>query len=188
MIKPASILSSRKNWVMDDPPSPEMNSEPKKKIIAAKNILFGTGYFLILSLPEGWRVVRTYLDPDIHSTVTRGNITWIEAGQTDQIVYHPGKNIALDLMIQIKRGKHNGPEDKGVQKSAEGSKTVAGHPAQYVIGEVKQGFLRRKSAKTMRFCYYCPEKNHTFFVHFTGKCPEADLMEIYESFADSECH
>ena len=173
---------------MADPLLPARNPDPKKKIVAAKNILFGTGYFLILALPEGWQITRSYLEPDIHSTVRRGDITWVEAGQTDQIVFHPAKRIALDLMIQIKRGKHGSPEDKGVQKSAEGSKMVAGHPADYVIGEIKQGFLKKRSSQTMRFCFYCPELDHTLFVHFTGKCPEADLMAIYESFHASECH
>lgn len=165
-----------------------MIPEPKKHIIAAKNILFGTGYFLILSLPEGWRVTRSYLEPDVHSVVMRDPITWVEAGQTDQIIFHPLKRIALDLTIRIKRGKHEQLEVKGLNISSQGSTTVGGHAGTYCMGEVKRGFIKKESVKTLRFRFYCPELQHTLFLHFTGKCPDADLKEIYESSLHLECH
>jgi len=165
-----------------------MTAEPKKHIIAAKNILFGTGYFLILSLPEDWRITRSYLEPDIHSTVQREHITWVEAGQTDQIVFNPLKRIALDLTIRIKRGKYEQLEVKDLQVSSQGSTTVGGHAATYCIGDVRQGFIKKKSFKTLRFCFYCPELQHTLFLHFTGQCQDADLKEIYESSLLLECH
>ena len=165
-----------------------MTAEPKKHIIAAKNILFGTGYFLILSLPEGWRITRSYLEPDIHSTVRREHITWVEAGQTDQIVFNPLKKIALNLVIQVKRGKHEGPGIKGVQVSSQGSRMVCGHPASYCIGEVKEGLFKKKSRQTLRFFLYCPELNRTLFLHFTDKCTNGDLIELFESIRSLECH
>jgi len=65
---------------------------------------------------------------------------------------------------------------------------VCGHPASYCIGEVKQGLFKKKTAKTFRVFFYCPELNRTLFLHFTGKCQEADLMEIFESIPSLECH
>ncbi len=44
---------------------------------------------MILSLPEGWRITRSYLEPDVHSSAKRENITWVDSGQTDQIVFNP---------------------------------------------------------------------------------------------------
>ena len=173
---------------MPDPLPAPMSSEPKKHIIAAKNILMGTGYFLILPLPEGWRITRSYLQPDIQTSVQRENITWVEAGQTDQIVFHPLKRVAFDLMIQIKRGKHNGLETKGVQISSQGILMVCGHAASYCVGEVKQGLIKKKTVKTLRLSFYCPDLNRTLFLHFTGQCQEADLQEIYESLRGLECH
>ena len=150
--------------------------------------MFGTGYFLIWALPEGWRITRSYLEPDIHSTVIRGHITWVEAGQTDQIIFHPLKKVALDLMIRIKRGRHDGLDTKGVQISSQGSQMVSGHPASYCIGEVKQGLIKKKTAKTLRLLFYCSELNRTLLMHFTGKCQDADLKELYESSLLLECH
>jgi hypothetical protein len=157
-------------------------------IVAAKNLFFGTSYFVILALPRGWRITRSYLEADVHSSMQRENLTWVEAGQTDQIIFNPLKKIALDLMIQVKRGKHEGLEVKGVKISSQGSQVVCGHPASYCIGEVKQGLLKKKVAKTLRFFLYCPDLNRTLFLHFTGKCQEADLMEIFQSIPSLECH
>ncbi len=165
-----------------------MSLDLTKHIIAANNLFFGTGYFLILALPNGWGITRSYLQPDVHSSIQRGNITWVEAGQTDQIVFHPLKKIALDLMIQIKRGKHAGLEVKGVQIFSQGTQMVCGHPASFCLGEVKQGLVKKKSAKTLRLFLYCPELNRTLFLHFTGKCQDADLIEIYDSLPSLECH
>jgi hypothetical protein len=162
--------------------------ERKKQIVAAKNILFGTGYFLILDLPQGWGLTRSYLEPDVHSTVTREHITWVEAGQTDQIVFNPYRKIALDLMIRIKLGKHDLLDLKEVQVSSQGPGMIGGHPASYCFGEVQQGLFKKKIYKTLRTCFYCRELQHTLFLHFTGQCQEADLQEIYESLRDLECH
>jgi hypothetical protein len=169
---------------MPDPPNPER----KKQIVAAKNLLFGTGYFLILSLPPGWGIVRSYLEPDVHSTVEHGGLVWVEAGQTDQIVFNRRRRIAIDFMIRIKRGRHKSCDLKGVKISSQGSGIVGGHPAAYFLGEVKQGFPKKKSYQTLRISYYCPGLNHTFFLHFTGICQESDLKEIFDSLADLECH
>jgi hypothetical protein len=165
-----------------------MSSEPKKQIVAAKNILFGTGYFVIFSLPPGWGITRSYLEPDIHSTVMRDNITWVEAGQTDQIVFHRARKTAIDLMIQIKLGKHEEMDLKDVIISSQGSGIVGGHPAEYCYGEVREGLFKKKTRKTLRVRLFCPELQHTLFLHFTGTCQEADLREIHESLAALECH
>jgi hypothetical protein len=167
---------------------PNMPLDLTKHIIAAKNLFFGTSYFLILPLPQGWGITRSYLEPDVHSSVKKENITWVEAGQTDQIVFHPLKKVALDLIIQIKRGKHDGLDTKGVQISSQGSQMLSGHPASYCIGEVKQGLIKKKSAKTLRLSFYCPELQRTLLLYFTGKCQDADLMEIYNSIPFLECH
>ena len=165
-----------------------MPLELTKHIIAAKNPLFGTGYFLILSLPEGWKITRSYLQPDVHSSVQRENLTWVEAGQTDQIVYHPLKRVAFDLMIQIKRGKHYDLQVKGVQVSSQGTTMVCGHAAPYCIGEIKQGLIKKKTVKTLRLSFFCPDLNRTLILHFTGNGQDADRREIYESISFLECH
>ncbi len=167
---------------------PAASAERKKQIIAAKNLLFGESHFLILSLPDGWGVVRSYLEPDVISTVSHGGMIWVEAGQTDQIVFHPLRRISLDLMIQIKRGKHEALDLKGVQVSSQGSGTVGGHPAIHCFGEVQEGLFKKRTRKTLRVCFFCPELQHTLFLHFTGTCQEADLRELHESLARLECH
>jgi hypothetical protein len=173
---------------MPDPPPAATPVEARKQVIAAKNLLFGTSHFLILSLPEGWGITRSYLEPDVHSTVSRGGLVWVEAGQTDQIVFNRRRRVAIDFMIQIKRGKHESLDLKGVQISSRGSGILNGHAASHYFGEVKQGFPFKKSYQTLRLFFCCPELDHTLFLYFTGKCQESDLKEIYDSLREVECH
>jgi hypothetical protein len=173
---------------MPDLPPPGMPPEKKKQIVAAKNLLFGTSYFLILSLPEGWGITRSYLEPDVHSTVGWKGMVWVEAGQTDQIVFNRQRRIALDFMVQIKRGKSDALNLKEMQVSSQGSGIAGGHSASFGLGEVIQGFIKKKIYKALRLCFYCPELKHTLFLNFTGKCEESDLQEILASLASLECH
>jgi len=173
---------------MPDPAPSPSSSNLKKQIIAARNVLFGAGYFLILNLPEGWGITRSYLEPDIHSTVQRGPITWVEAGEAYQVIFNPLRKTALDLLIQIKRGKHDQMDLKEVKSASQGQGVAGGHPASYCFGEVREGLFKKKIRNTLRVSFYCPELQHTVFLHFTGKCQEADLREICESLAGLECH
>jgi hypothetical protein len=156
--------------------------------ISANNILFGLSHFLTLALPVDWRITRSYLQPDVHSNVRRGEVLWVEAGQTDQVVYHPSRRIALDLTIVVKRGNRDEFKNKGVSAHSQGSLTINGHEASYVLGEVGTGFLKKKLAKTLRLCFHCSESGRTIVISFTGTCQEADLIEIFSSLHSSKCH
>jgi hypothetical protein len=112
----------------------------------------------------------------------------VEAGEAYQVIFNPLRKTALDLLIQIKRGKHDQMDLKEVKSASQGQGVAGGHPASYCFGEVREGLFKKKIRNTLRVSFYCPELQHTVFLHFTGKCQEADLREIYESLAGLECH
>lgn len=165
-----------------------MNPDITRHTIGARSFFFGAGCFLILPLPKEWGITKSYLEPDVHSTVQGKDLIWIEAGQTDQIIFHPLKRIALDLTILIKRGRHDNLQTKDVQITYRGSQMVGGHEANYCIGDVKYGFLKKKTAKTLRLSFFCSELRRTVNINFMGKCQENDLLEICECLAFLECH
>lgn len=156
--------------------------------ISANNILFGLTHFLTLTLPADWGITRSYLHPDVQCNVRRGDLVWVEAGQTDQVVYHPLRRIALDLTIVVKRGKQDELKSKGVAVHSRGSLMINAHEASYILGEVGVGFLKRKVAKTLRLCFHCSELGRTITISFTGTCQEADLREILGSLPGLRCH
>lgn len=165
-----------------------MAIKPSKHIIAARNPFFGTSYFLILPLPDGWRITRSYLSPDVNSFVKRENLTWVEAGQTDQIVFQPQRRLALDLTIQVKRGKHTFPGLKDTLITSQGIRLIGGHQADYCAGELKRGLFWKKVVNILAICVFCPELKRTLFLNFTGMCQESELKEIFDSVSALECH
>ena len=160
----------------------------KEHKISANNLLFGLTHFLTLALPAEWRITRSYLEPDVHANVRRGDLLWVQAGQTDQIVYHPSKKVGLDMTIMVKRGQREELKTKGIAVHSGGSLRINGHEASYIIGEIGIGFIKKKMAKTMRLCFHCSELERTIMISFTGACPEADIKEILESLSQSTCH
>ncbi len=186
-IDPSSISSLKVIWVVSKDVD-KMAIDHAEHKISGNNILFGLTHFLILTLPSDWRITRSYLQPDIHSNVRRGELLWVEAGQTDQVVYHPSRKIALDLTIVVKRGRRDRFKTKGITVHSEGSLNINGHEAFYILGEVGIGFLKKKLAKTLRLYFHCSELERTIMISFTGNCQEADMIEIFESLAGSRCH
>jgi hypothetical protein len=156
--------------------------------ISANNILFGLTHFLTLPLPADWRITRSYLQPDVQCNVRRGDLVWVEAGQTDQVVYNPLKKIALDLTIVVKRGKGEEFKTKGVEIHSGGSLIINGHKATYILGEVGVGFLKKKLARTLRLSFHCSELGRTIIISFTGPCQDGDLREIFGSLPGLKCH
>jgi hypothetical protein len=157
-------------------------------VVSARNILFGLTRFLTLTLPDAWRMRQSYLEPDVHSNIRRGEATWVEAGQADQIVYHPARKVALDLTVSVKRGQREALRTKDAVVHRSGACTVNGHAAAYVLGEARVGFLGRRRARTLRVGVHCPELNRTIALHFTGACEESDLLEIFACLPASRCH
>lgn len=166
----------------------EMTFNLAQHDISANNILFGLTHFLTLALPAEWRITRSYLQPDVQCNVRRGNLLWVEAGQTDQVVYHPSRRIALDLTIVVRRGRRDELKSKDVAVHSRGSLMINGHEAPYILGEVGVGFLKRKLVETLRISLYCSELDRTIVISFTGNCQDADLREILGSLPGLKCH
>lgn len=166
-----------------------MALEATEHVISANNILFGLTRFLTLALPAEWRIRRSYLEPDVHSNVRRSDVLWVEAGQADQIVYHPSRRVALDLIVSVKRGEREALRAKDLHVChSRGSCVVNGHEAAYLLGDAKVGFLGRKRARTLRLGLHCSELGRTIMVGFTGACQESDLLEIAACLPASRCH
>jgi hypothetical protein len=166
----------------------EMTLNQVEHDISANNILFGLTHFLTLTLPADWGITRSYLHPDVQGNVRRGDLVWVEAGQTDQVVYHPLRRIALDLTIVVKRGKRDEFKSKGVQIHSRGSLIINGHEASYILGEVGVGFLKKKLARKLCVSFHCSELGRTILISFTGTCQEADLREIFGYLPELKCH
>jgi hypothetical protein len=156
--------------------------------ITASNILFGLTHFLTLALPPEWRIRKSFFEPDVHSNVRRGDHIWVEAGQTNHLVYHPLRRIGLDMTIVVKRGEKARFKTKGVDVYAQGPLVINGHAATYHMGEVGVGFLKRKKARTLRVSIHCSDLGRTILITFTGQCQDADLREILESLSALICH
>ena len=156
--------------------------------IEANNILFGLTRFLTLTLPVEWKITRSYLQPDVHTNVRRGAGLWVEAGQTDQIVYHPLRRVALDMTIMVKRGMPKEMKTKGIDIHSQGTLTINTHEASYYLGEVGIGFLKRKRARTLGLCISCSDLGRTIMIRFTGNCQETDLKGILSAIPYSKCH
>jgi hypothetical protein len=165
-----------------------MTANQAEHDISANNILFGLTHFLTLTLPADWRITRSYLQPDVHCNVRRDDLVWVQAGQTDQLVYHPLRRIALDLTIVVKRGKRDEFKTKGVAVHSRGSLMINDHQASYFLGEVALGLFKKKLARTLHLSFHCSELARTIMISFTGNCQEADLQEIFGSLPGLKCH
>ena len=161
--------------------------ENKKHLIAASNFLLGPTNFLILPLPENWHLGQGLSPPEINSNTTWGEAMWVTSGRASHLLYDPHRKVGLEFEVKISKGQRE-PKYRLSLVKEQGAARLGKHEGHYILGEVKRGFPRRKTAKTLRCSLYCPETKRTIDMEFVGECSEEDLAQIFEAICGLECH
>lgn len=165
-----------------------MTVETKEHLIAARNFLMGVTNFLILPLPNGWRMGQGSSPPEVDSNSRRGDYSWVCSGRASQFLVHEDRGAALELLVSISKGKGKRFKPKLSQMRDQGVIPLGGHEASYALGEVEIGFLKKKGAQSLQLALYCDKTNRTIAMEFTGKCSADDLDQILEAMSLLQCH
>ncbi len=112
---------------------------------------------------------------------------WVTSGRASHLLYDPHRKVGLEFEVKISKGKRE-PKYRLSLVKEQGAARLGKHEGYYILGEVKRGFPRRKTARTLRCSLYCQETKRTIDLEFVGECQEGDLEEIFNSLCDLECH
>ncbi len=146
--------------------------------IAAVNALFGVINFIVLSLPEGWKLVADKIPPDVDRIFRVGDVKWALEGQARSIVVFPEG--AAEINVVVVEGRKVKPF---------GEETlVNGHNGYYRLIRVKRGLLRKRVYDAIEISFYCEETNRTIRISIVSASLTKHLERILRAVSKSLCH
>ena len=149
--------------------------------ISAANLLFGTGAFLALALPEGWELAPGQARPEIAACHVRGARRWVVAGDAWYTVRHDGRQVALELAITIRARRRHAPESTELLRIGEHWGTVR-HWTR------RRGFLRRWNVHFSEVRWRCEHTERDISVTLSSRAPHAAFAEVLAGLRGVQCH
>lgn len=148
--------------------------------VAASNFLFGVVNFIILSLPEGSRLISGNIPPEINRIVKIGKVRWVSEGHTTNYIVH--KNVAFEVKVIVSEGSH--------LNKFENSIIINGHHAYYRCILTKTGIIRRRQLNRLEINFYCNKTKRTLKLQLssTYSICERDIDAFLALLKDSICH
>ena len=146
--------------------------------IAAANSLFGVINFIVLSLPNGWKLVADRVPPEVDKIFRKGNVKWALEGQARSIVVYPGGAAEINIIIV-----------EGNKVRSSGMETIInGHKGYYGTRRIKRGLFKKREYEVVDISFYCEETNRTIRLSLVSRELERHVDSILEAVSRSICH
>lgn len=159
--------------------------EPIRHVVAASNFLIGATNFLILALPQGWRIGDGIAPPEVDATHMDGGTLWVVDGRTHHVLFEPAAKRQVELIVRVQPGAAR--RERVSTGWETGDIKVSGHPATYRIGEVRRGVLKRQRLAALGIAFHCNLSERSLCIEFFGPSSE-DLREFLRLAPAITCH
>jgi hypothetical protein len=146
--------------------------------IAAMNAILGVVNFIILSLPDGWKVISDYLPPSVDRVCRVGRIKWALEGRITSLIVSPFGGGYIDIIVV---------EGNRVRKF-DSEFSLNGHEGYYNVRNIKRGFFRRKRYRMVNISFYCKDTNRTLTMSLIIPFIFEDVEGLIEAVSSSVCH
>lgn len=146
--------------------------------IAAANSLFGVINFIVLSLPNGWKLVADRIPPEVDKIFRRGDVKWALEGQARSIAVYPEGVVEVNITII-----------EGNKIKSSGMETIInGHRGYYGTRRIRRGLFKKREYEVVDISFYCEETNRTIRLSLVSNELEKYVDAILEAVSQSICH
>ncbi|MDR5694874.1 MAG: hypothetical protein QN198_12375 [Armatimonadota bacterium] len=159
----------------------------RKHVIAAENFLLGATNFVVVTLPEGWKLLRGISPPEVDSNRLFGEVQWVTSGRSPHLLVQPERRSGAELHVLVNRGRRM--LDK--LKASPGARPFflhSGHEAFLLHHQVRRGLWRGYLEKGVRLSLFCDRTDRTITLEITGRIGETEIQELLEALQGVECH
>jgi hypothetical protein len=157
--------------------------EPLKVALAVGNALIGVYNFIVISIPQSWRIINMPMSSDVFSSISQGNVKWVRDGEVEHFINAPLGRIAL--RIKIWPGIKSVDKIKDYRKQfSEGNVKVGGHDG--IFYKFKRKYLLIGERNVLAILAYCPITQRTLQIEFIGG--EEWVDEVLNTLNESQCH
>ena len=159
-----------------------MHIEAKKTAIAVGNVMTGIYNFIVLGIPQQWRVLAVPMASDAFSTIKQGDVKWVTDGIVEHVIRTSDRSATL--RIKIKRGIK---EAKGFKelKNAVSNKEIRFNIHKASVYKYKTKRLWHTD-DALGVHVNCPETGRSILVEFINGANW--IEEVLEFLHESQCH
>ncbi len=157
--------------------------------IAVTNPLLGVFNYVVLAMPQGWKLRSGPSFPEVYSSTKLEDIRWVTEGEAVHYAYTEDGAQALVVSIRVNKTRKKSQLYLNKTEVLEhGNTTMQSHPAEYAIGRVVRGFIKKKTRDFLRFSTYCEITDRTLLLDFEGRCRPETMKELVTIMQLSKCH
>lgn len=148
-----------------------MERDIKRHIIAARNFIFGSTNFLILPMPEGWKLGGLIIPPEVDANIMADEIQWVREGQVGYVLFEAGKKRSIELIIKILKGKKELSFPKNMIIHSEEQLDNYVHSIKCYSGERLKGFIKKRRFRILFMKFYCDCLDRMITLEFSTEDP-----------------
>jgi len=146
-------------------------------------MLLGASNFLVLALPERFRVGQTINPNEVNGTAQARGAAWVQDGRCSHFLRDGGTVRALELLLVARRGAAR------PGWAAEGSRAIriADHEGSALADRLRVGFPRRRDLDRLRLWWPCERTGRSLELELLG-APGSEHDDLIAALERSECH
>ncbi len=155
----------------------------ERHVLASANMLLGASNFLVLALPERYRVGQTINPNEVNGTAQARGAAWVQDGRCSHYLRDGGTVRALEFLLVARRGV----VPPGWAADPSRAIRVADHEGSARADTMRVGFPRRRDLDRLRLWWPCERTGRSLELELLGPLGAApdDLIAALER---SECH
>ncbi|HEY7347628.1 MAG TPA: hypothetical protein VH599_04860 [Ktedonobacterales bacterium] len=157
-------------------------------LVAAGNYVLGTSNFLILNLPQGWRLFTGLHPAEVDNSTQVLDTRWVTNGRASYLLHSGAPGGKVELAVRVGQGEVSRWLNPLRQDGAASQMLVGRHQAFYRLRQRGQPWLSRSRGDTLEMALYCDTTRRTLALEFSGPEREEDRHALLEALGDSRCH
>jgi hypothetical protein len=157
-------------------------------VVAAGNHVLGSTNFLILSLPEGWRLFTGLHPAEIDNSTQIGDTRWVTNGRASYLLHSGQPGGKVELALRIGQGEVGRWLNSFHSSDSAGQLVIGRHQAFYRLRPRRQSWFSRTGGDILEVVLYCNVTRRTLALEFSGPEQEEQRMALLEALRGVVCH
>jgi hypothetical protein len=157
-------------------------------VVAAGNHVLGSTNFLILSLPEGWRLFTGLHPAEVDNSTQIRDTRWVTNGRASYLLHSGQPGGKVELALRIGQGEVRRWLNSFHSSDSAGQLAIGKHQAFYRHRPRRQSWFSRNQGDLLEVVLYCDVTRRTLMLEFSGPEQEEQRLALLEALRGVVCH
>jgi len=159
-----------------------------RHLVAAGNHLLGSTNFLILSLPEDWRLFTGLHPAEVDNSTQIRDTRWVTNGCASYLLHSGQPGGKVELALRVGQGEVGRWLDSFRYSDSASRLVIGEHQALYRLRPRRQSWFSRNRGDILEVVLYCDVTRRTLALEFSGPEQEEQRQVLLEALRGVVCH